>query len=54
MQTFLDVIARSLSASDLGAAEFFVAILVACGLTMIAISALLPKDKKDGLEWWER
>ncbi|MCG7391890.1 hypothetical protein MHY87_03095 [Microvirga sp. ACRRW] len=38
----------------LGTAEFFVAILVACGLAMIAISSLLPKSTADELEWWER
>ena len=41
-------------APGLGAAEFLVAVLVACGLVMIAISSLLPKGKSEGLEWWER
>jgi len=39
---------------SLGSAEFFVAVLVACGLVMIAISSFLPKTAADDLEWWER
>ncbi|WP_230531652.1 hypothetical protein [Microvirga roseola] len=45
---------NSIISSSLGGAELFVAALVACGLLMIAISALLPKDSNDKLEWWER
>jgi hypothetical protein len=45
---------RALVSPGPGAAEFFVAVLVACGLVMIAVSALLPKGGAGNLEWWER
>jgi len=58
MQDFLSSITahfgRAVVAPSIGTAEFFVAVLVACGLVMIAISSLLPKEKEDNLEWWER
>jgi len=54
MQGLLESITDSMLSPSLGAAEFFVAVLVACGLIMIAISSLLPKGKADDLEWWER
>ena len=41
-------------APNLGTTEFFVAVLVACGLVMIALSSLLPRGKAENLEWWER
>lgn len=58
MRDFLENFAASFGSADvspgLGTAEFFVAMLVACGFAMIAISSLLPKDKTSDLEWWER
>ncbi|HZH11606.1 MAG TPA: hypothetical protein VEZ24_14690 [Microvirga sp.] len=51
--TFENAIATFVS-PGLGTAEFFVAVLVACGLLMIAISSLLPRGTADDLEWWER
>ena len=58
MQDFLSTITahfgRAAAGPGIGTAEFFVAVLVACGLIMIAVSSLLPKDKTDNLEWWER
>jgi hypothetical protein len=45
---------QSFIAPGYGSAEFFIAVLVACGLIMIAISSLLPKTASDELEWWER
>lgn len=54
MQDFFETVASTVIAPGLGAAEFFVAVLVACGLIMIAISSLLPKTASDDLEWWER
>ena len=50
MQAFFD----SFVSPDLGNAEFFVGVLVACGFLMIGISSLLPKGGGDKLEWWER
>ena len=58
MQDFLSAVAQQFStalmAPNLGTTEFFVAVLVACGLVMIALSSLLPKGKAGNLEWWER
>ena len=58
MQDFLSAVARhfttALMAPNLGTTEFFVAVLVACGLVMIALSSLLPRGKAENLEWWER
>ncbi len=58
MQDFLSAVAQHLStalmAPNLGTTEFFVAVLVACGLVMIALSSLLPRGKAENLEWWER
>jgi hypothetical protein len=54
MQDALENIMSALVSPNLGTAEFFVAALVACGLIMIAISALLPKTAADDMEWWER
>ena len=54
MQAFFENFFSAFAAPGVGYAEFFVAVLVACGLTMIAISALLPKGGNDKLEWWER
>ena len=45
---------RAFLSSDLGAAEFFVAVLVACGFAMMALASLLPRGKAGTLEWWER
>jgi hypothetical protein len=54
MQDFFEKLVSTVVAPGLGSAEFFVAVLVACGLIMIAISSLLPKTSADDLEWWER
>ncbi len=54
MQDFFQAIISKIMTPGLGSAEFFVAVLVACGLIMIAISSLLPKTAADDLEWWER
>ncbi len=54
MQDFLESLVSIFVAPGLGTAEFFVAVLVGCGLVMIAISSLLPKTSADKLEWWER
>ncbi len=54
MQNVFENAMTTLLTPSLGTAEFFVAILVACGLAMIAISSLLPKRTGDDLEWWER
>jgi hypothetical protein len=58
MQDFLSAVARhftaALMAPNIGATEFFVAVLVACGLVMIALSSLVPRGKAENLEWWER
>ncbi len=58
MQDFLENFVASFGsavvAPGLGAAEFFVAVLVAAGLVMIAVSSLLPKSRNEDLEWWER
>ena len=54
MQDALENIMSAFVYPSLGTAEFFVAVLVACGLVMIAISSLLPKTAADDLEWWER
>jgi hypothetical protein len=58
MQDFLSAVAQQFStalmAPNLGTTEFFVAVLVACGLVMIALSSLLPRGKAENLEWWER
>lgn len=54
LENFVSTFGSAVVAPGLGVAEFFVAVLVACGLIMIAISSLLPKDKASDLEWWER
>lgn len=54
MQDIVENIMSVFVSPSLGTAEFFVAVLVACGLVMIAISSLLPKTAADDLEWWER
>jgi hypothetical protein len=54
LENFAASFGSAIIAPGLGAAEFFVAVLVACGLVMIAVSSLLPKGKSEGLEWWER
>ncbi|WP_166802225.1 hypothetical protein [Microvirga pakistanensis] len=54
MQDFFETILSTFLSPGFGSAEFFVAVLVACGLVMIAISSLLPKTASDDLEWWER
>ncbi|WP_414473473.1 hypothetical protein [Microvirga sp. M2] len=54
MQDTFGTIISTLVSPGLGSAEFFVAVLVACGLAMIAISSFLPKTAADDLEWWER
>jgi hypothetical protein len=54
MQDFLENFVSAFAAPGFGNAEFFVAVLVACGLVMIAVSSLLPKGSDDKLEWWER
>ena len=54
MLDFLENVTASLVLPGPGAAEFLVAVLVACGLVMIAASALLPKGGAGSLEWWER
>ena len=54
MQDLLENVTVSLVSPGPGAAEFLVAVLVACGLVMIAVSALLPKGGAENLEWWER
>ena len=54
MPDILENAMTTLVAPGLGTAEFFVAVLVACGLAMIAISSLLPKSADDKLELWER
>ncbi len=43
MQDVLENVTVSLVSPDPGAAEFLVAVLVACGLAAIALLALLPK-----------
>lgn len=54
MQDAFENTIATLVSPGLGTAEFFVAVLVACGLLMIAISSLLPRGTADDLEWWER
>jgi hypothetical protein len=54
MPNILESFISTIVAPGFGSAEFFVAVLVACGLIMIAISSLLPKTASDELEWWER
>ncbi|MEZ0169802.1 hypothetical protein [Microvirga sp. TS319] len=54
MQDTFKTIISTIVSPGLGNAEFFVAVLVACGLAMIAISSFLPKTAADDLEWWER
>ncbi|MXQ10388.1 hypothetical protein [Microvirga makkahensis] len=54
MQDILEKVFSIIVSPGLGSAEFFVAVLVACGLAMIAISSFLPKTAADDLEWWER
>jgi hypothetical protein len=54
MQDLLNTFISTIISPGFGSAEFFVAVLVACGLIMIAISSLLPKTASDELEWWER
>ncbi|WP_243371123.1 hypothetical protein [Microvirga solisilvae] len=54
MQDAFENAIATLVSPGLGTAEFFVAVLVACGLLMIAISSLLPRGTADDLEWWER
>ncbi|WP_445503696.1 hypothetical protein [Microvirga sp. G4-2] len=54
MQDALGNLVSTVVSPNIGTAEFFVAVLVACGLVMIAISSLLPKATADDLEWWER
>ncbi len=54
MQDVLENVAASLVSPGPGAAEFLVAVLVACGLAAIALLALLPKGGAGNLEWWER
>jgi hypothetical protein len=54
MQDLFHSFISNIIAPGYGSAEFFVAVLVACGLMMIAISSLLPKTASDELEWWER
>jgi hypothetical protein len=54
MQDFFTTFISPIIAPGFGSAEFFVAVLVACGLIMIAISSLLPKNSAEELEWWER
>ena len=54
MQDLLENVTVSLVSPGPGAAEFLVAVLVACGLVMMAVSALLPKGGAGSLEWWER
>ena len=47
-------VGQAIVSPGFGSAELFAAVLVACGLLMIAISSLMPKGKDDDLEWWER
>ena len=54
MLDFLENVTASLVSPGPGAAEYLVAVLLACGLVMIAASALLPKRGAGSLEWWER
>lgn len=54
MQDMFGNLVSTVVAPSVGTAEFFVAVLVACGLIMIAVSSLLPKAAADDLEWWER
>ncbi len=54
MQDIFETLVSTVIAPGPGTAEFFVAVLVGCGLVMIAISSLLPKTSADKLEWWER
>jgi hypothetical protein len=54
MRDFIEYFVSAFAAPGLGNAEFFIAVLVACGLVLIAVSALLPGDGNDKLEWWER
>lgn len=54
MQDMFGNLVSTVVSPSIGTAEFFVAVLVACGLVMIAISSLLPKTAADDLEWWER
>ncbi len=54
MQDVLENVTVSLVSPGPGAAEFLVAVLVACGLAAIALLALLPKRGAGNLEWWER
>ena len=54
MQDLLETVTVSLVSPGPGAAEILVAVLVACGLVTIAVSALLPKGGSGNLEWWER
>ena len=54
MQDLLENVTVSLVSPGPGAAEFLVAVLVACGLAAIALAALLPKGGAGTLEWWER
>ena len=54
MLDLLENVTASLVSPGLGAAEFLVAVLVACGLVMMALSALLPNGGAGNLEWWER
>ena len=54
LENFVAAFGSAIMSPGVGAAEFFVAVLVACGLIMIAISSLLPKTASDELEWWER
>jgi hypothetical protein len=54
MLDLLENVTASLVSPGPGAAEFLVAVLVACGLAAIALAALLPKGGRGNLEWWER
>jgi hypothetical protein len=54
MQAFVEDFLSAFAAPGVGNTEFFVAVLFACGLIMIAVSSLLPKSGGDKLEWWER
>lgn len=54
LENLIVSLGSALVSPGVGATEFFVAVLVACGLMMIAVSSLLPKDKTDTMEWWER
>ena len=53
-ETVTASLGSALALPDIGVADFFAAVLVACGLATIALASLLPKGKAETLEWWER